>query len=366
LSDTPHAARIVTAGDSAPPYSIEASPGFSGWLHESGVALAITTYQIGKLFLLGAPDATRLSVTERSFERCLGVAISGASLLLASRHSITRFENVVVPGQALQGHDGVFVPQVSWFTGDLFTHDVGLLRGGRPIFVNTLFSCLAVPDEATSFRAVWRPPFISAPRPEDRCHLNGLAMEDGVPRFVTAVARSDTAGGWRDQRVGQGCVIAVDSSAIVASGLSMPHSPRMHDGRLFLLNAGTGELGEIEFASGRFQPIAFCPGFARGLALIGQHAVVGLSLPRQNQAFSGLPLDDRLSAAGCPPVCAIHVVNLATGQTEHWLRLGGIVRELYDVAALPGLRTPMAVGFAQAQINRLITRGPDAALADLL
>ena len=342
-----------------------ASPGLPRWLHETNAALAVTTYQIGKLFLIGAPGPERLSVTERTFERCLGVAAGDGGLVLASRHAITRFQNVVPSGGQLDGQDGVFVPQVSWFTGDVFAHDVGITRNGRPIFVNTLFSCLAVPDERTSFRAVWQPRFITALRPEDRCHLNGLAMEDGVPRFVTAAAQSDEATGWRDKRVGHGCVIDVASNAVVATGLTMPHSPRLHGGRLFLCNAGTGEIGEIDLRTGRFIPIAACPGFARGLAIVGNHAVVGLSLPRENKTFSGLPLDDRLMQAGEAARCAIQVINLATGATEHWLELGGIVRELYDVAALPGLRTPMAVGFAQQQINRLVTRGPSLGLDDL-
>jgi uncharacterized protein (TIGR03032 family) len=364
--DQPIAAAIVTAGDSAPPYSVLASPGLTGWLHASGCALAVTTYQIGKLFLIGAPAPDRLSVAERTFERCLGVAVGDGGLVLASRHAITRFQNVVPAGGVLEGHDGVFVPQVSWFTGDVFAHDVGMLRSGLPIFVNTMFSCLAVPDERSSFRSVWQPPFISALRPEDRCHLNGLAMDGGAPRFVTATAPTNEAAAWRDKRTGHGCVIDVASNEVVAAGLTMPHSPRVHEGRLFLCNAGTGEVGEVELGSGRFTAIAACPGFARGLAVVGDHAVVGLSLPRENKTFSGLPLDDRLTAAGEAAVCAIQVVNLITGATDHWLRLGGIVRELYDVVALPGLRAPMAVGFAQQQINRLVTRGPSLDLRDLV
>src|ERR1051326_5074948 len=102
-------ARIVSAGDSAPPYAVEASPGFATWLHEQNAALAITTYQIGKLFLIGAPAPDRLSVTERPSQRCLGVAAIGNSLYLAGLNNILRFENVVPEGQQLEGHDAVYV-----------------------------------------------------------------------------------------------------------------------------------------------------------------------------------------------------------------------------------------------------------------
>ena len=287
-------AQVVNAGDSAPPYVVNASAGFTAWLHAQKTALALTTYQIGKLFLIGAPAADRLSVTERTFQRCLGVVAVDESLYLAGVNSILRFENVVPRGQQLEGHDAVFVPQISWYTGDVFAHDVGVVPSGRPIFINTLFSCLAAVDEQTSFRPVWQPPFVTALRPEDRCHLNGLAMEDGRPRFVTAAGQTDAPRAWREKRTGNGCVIDVESSEIVATGLTMPHSPRLHDGRLYICNAGTGEFGEIELKSGRFNPIAFCPGFVRGISFVGDHVLVGLSLPRQHRDFSGLPLDDRL------------------------------------------------------------------------
>ena len=359
-------AQIVSAGDSAPPYAVQASPGFAALLHEQNAALAITTYQIGKLFLIGAPAPDRLSVTERTFQRCLGIAATGDSLYLAGLNNILRFENAVPTGRDLEGHDAVYVPQIAWYTGDVFAHDLGVLPSGRPVFINTLFSCLATVDEQHSFRSVWHPPFITALRPEDRCHLNGLAMEEGAPRFVTACGQTDSPGGWRAERTGNGCVIDIAGNEIVATGLTMPHSPRLHDGRLYLCNAGTGEIGEIELASGRFNPIASCPGFTRGVVFAGGKLLVGLSLPRQNAAFSGLPLDERLKRDGQEPRCMIQVIDAVSGTADHWITLGGVVRELYDIALIPGRHKPMAVGFAQGQINRLIRRGSSIDLADLI
>ena len=86
---------------------------------------------------------------------------------------------------------------------------------------------------------------------------------------------------------------AVD--ACIALTTSMPHSPRLYGGRLWLLNSGTGELGVIDRAAGAFTPVCLCPGYARGLAFIGRHAVIGLSRPRRNQTFAGLALDRRLA-----------------------------------------------------------------------
>jgi uncharacterized protein (TIGR03032 family) len=360
--------QIRSDGDSAPPYRVEASPGFAAWLREQDIALAVTTYQIGKVFLVGAEDASLLNVTERTFERCLGIAARNGALHLAGLNAIYRFDNVVPAGQNLEGYDAVYSPRVAWYTGDVFAHDVGMLPSGRPVFINTLFSCLASVDEGSSFRPIWWPRFISQLAPQDRCHLNGLAMDEmtGRPAYVSAAAETDTQRGWSERRVGNGVVIDIASGEVACRGLTMPHSPRLHAGTLYVLNAGTGEIGLVDPAAGRFHPLAFLPGFARGLALHRGHALVGLSMPRANEVFTGLPLDDRLKAEKQPAQCAVVVVDLATARVVHWMRLGGVVRELYDIAILPGARRPMLVGLAQGQVNRLINRGAPLPLAELL
>src|SRR5690606_29974768 len=124
-----------------------------------------------------------------------------------------------------------------------------------------LFGCLATTSETHSFVPLWKPPFASRLAAEDRCHLNGLALKDGRPKYVTAVSQSDVADGWRDQRTRGGCVVDVESNEIIATGLSMPHSPRWYRDRLWLLNSGTGFLGTLDTGSGRFEEVAFCPGY---------------------------------------------------------------------------------------------------------
>jgi uncharacterized protein (TIGR03032 family) len=180
-------------------------------------------------------------------------------------------------------------------------------------------------------------------------------MRDGKPAYVTAVSRSDVADGWRERRRDGGVVIDVASGEIALEGLSMPHSPRWHDGRLWLLNSGTGELGTADLATGRFTPVAFCPGYARGLAFSGRHAVVGLSRPRHNQTFEGLALEGRLKAKDAEPRCGLIVVDTVTGATVSWLRFNHTVDELYDVAVLPGVRQAEAIGFKGDPIQKQIT-----------
>ncbi|CAN5144828.1 TIGR03032 family protein [soil metagenome] len=337
--------------------ALATSRGFESLLNTIGGAIGFTTYQAGKLFLLGLKPDGRLSVFERTFARCMGLGVSAdaRTLLLATHFQLYRFDNALPVGRKQDGYDAAYVPRVAWVTGDLDIHDVVFGTDGRPIFVNTLFGCIATVSDGWSFRPLWRPPFISKLAAEDRCHLNGLAVEAGAPRYVTAVSQSNVADGWRDKRASGGIVMDVRTNEVVCGGLSMPHSPRLHGGNLYVLNSGTGEFGRVDRAAGRFEPICFCPGYARGLAFAGHHAVIGLSLSREARTFQGLALDAALEAQGAEARCGLIVVDLRSGDTVGWMRIEGVVRELYDVAFLPGVRCPSALGFKTDEILRLIT-----------
>jgi uncharacterized protein (TIGR03032 family) len=286
------------------------SPGLSGFLGAQRIALAVSSYQSGKFYLLGQNVDGGLMVDERFFRKAMGICVPDPdTILLATLFQIVRFKNVLNAGEQINNvFDACYVPRETYVTGEIDAHDVGVLKDGRVVFVNTLYNCLATPSLRHSFTPVWKPPFISSIVKEDRCHLNGLAMADGVPRYVTAVSRSDTIDGWRDRRASGGVVVDVQSGDIVAGGLSMPHSPRIYRDRLWLLNSGTGELGWIEPGTGgrvaKFHPLAFCPGFLRGLAFHGDHAFVGLSKPRY-QRFEGLALDQKLADADSEPWCGV-------------------------------------------------------------
>jgi hypothetical protein len=176
-----------------PKFELFPSRQFPQWLAEVNLSLAFTTYQAGKVIFIGLQPNGRLSVVERTFNRCMGLWSDGQSLWMSTLYQLWRFENALGQGELHDGYDRVFVPQLAYTTGDLDIHDLALDRAGRPIFVNTLFSCLATISEAKSFRPPWRPGFISKLAPEDRCHLNGLSMQDGAPVHVRAAQerRSD-------------------------------------------------------------------------------------------------------------------------------------------------------------------------------
>ncbi len=329
---------------------------------QNAVSLGFSTYQAGKLFLLGVGPQGRLSIYERTFNRCMGLhASSDANTIwMASLFQMWRMENFLPAGERTHdGYDRLFVPTMGFTTGDIDIHDVTTDASGRPVFCATRFNCIATISETHSFRPLWKPPFVSRLVPEDRCHLNGLAFDpaDKQPAFVTMVSRSDVVDGWRDRRAEGGLLMDLRTSEIVAERLSMPHSPRIHPdfpGRVWILNAGTGFFGYVEIKTGKFVEVAFCPGFARGLCFVGRYAVVGLSAARKDRTFQGLELDANLSSHDADARCGLHVIDIETGCTEHWLRADGILHELYDVIALPGVQRPSLLGFKTNEIHRML------------
>ena len=349
--------QLSSSSTKAPSLEISCSRQFTAWLAEQNFSLAFTTYQAGKVFFIGLQQHQRLSVFERSFNRCMGLWVSGSTFYLSELYQLWRFENVLSNKQTHNDYDCLYVPQVSYVTGDLDIHDLVVDSEGQLIFVNTLFSCLGTVSDRYSFLPLWQPPFISKLAAEDRCHLNGLAMRNGRPSYVTAVSQSDVTDGWRDKRRNGGCLIDVSSNEVILTGLSMPHSPRWYQNKLWLLNSGTGEFGYVDQERGEFEAVTFCPGYLRGLAFSGNYAVVGISKPRHNKTFSGLSLDEQLRAKDVEPRCGLLVIDLRSGDIIHWLRIEGVVEELYDVAILPGVRRPMAIGFKTDEIRRVVTFG---------
>lgn len=346
---------------------LNASRQFTAWMYEQHLSLVFSTYQGGKIFFIGLQPNGKMSVFERSFERCMGLHATEETIWLSSLYQLWRLENILENKQQKDGYDCLYVPQMSYITGDLDIHDIAVGNSkiktsnaeitNSPIFVNTLFNCLATVSPTHSFVPLWQPPFISRLAAEDRCHLNGMAMVAGKPKYVTTVSKSDVVEGWREKRTNGGCVIDVETNEIVITGLSMPHSPRWYKEKLWLLNAGTGEFGYGNLKTGKFIPVAFCPGYLRGLAFAGDYAIVGLSKPRENKTFTGLPLDEQLQKRDVSPRCGLIVINLSTGDCVHSLMIEGIIKELYDVAVIPQRRCPMAIGIKNDEIRRVLRIG---------
>jgi uncharacterized protein (TIGR03032 family) len=340
----PLAADVQSTKPAPEPVKKSCSAGLTQWMSRNQVSIAFTSYQSGRLYLLGSDPAGRLSFHERIYQRAMGVVGNGQRLFMGGLYQIWRFENILGQGQlANDMFDKCYVPRSVLFTGAIDVHELGIRHDGTVIFVNTKYNCLCAPSVTHSFKVLWKPQFISKIVPEDRCHLNGLAMQNGRARFVTAVCKSDTIDGWRDRRHDGGVVIDIENDAVVCEGLSMPHSPRWSNGKLWVLNSGTGHLGWIDFDDRKFVPQVFCPGFLRGLAIKGDYAAVGLSKPRY-QRFEGLELQKNLETKSSEAWCGVQIVDLRSGAVVEWVRLDGPVSELFDVAFLDAVKCPMALG----------------------
>ncbi|WP_338790089.1 TIGR03032 family protein [Bernardetia sp. MNP-M8] len=326
---------------------------FLEWLKTEEISLAVSTYQTNKLFLIGRDTTKHLFVSERSFERAMGLHVeSENSFFLSTRFLLWRFENALAERQIHKEADKVYIPRQAFTTGDLDAHDISRNKNGDIVFVNTRYNCIAQVSEKYNFKPLWTPPFITKMISEDRCHLNGMAMRDGSPRYVTMVSQTDRLDAWREHRHNGGVVMDMQTNAILAEGLSMPHSPRYYQDKLWVLNAGRGEFGYVE--NGKFVPITWLDGFLRGLAFYKNYALIGLSKPRHERTFAGLPLEELLEKRKAEPKCGVFVVDINTGEIIHSLESEGEIVELYDVQVLPNTKRPSAIDLQTDDIARFI------------
>jgi uncharacterized protein (TIGR03032 family) len=322
------------------------SDGLPALLAQLRLSVLISTYQTGHLVAVSARDG-RLTLTFHQFERAMGIAVKPGTIAVCTRKEVWFLRNAPDIAAKLAGqHDACFLARTSHFTDDIQAHEAAWIAGAgegaceRDEFwiINTRFSCLCALHPRYSFAPRWRPPFISALRPEDRCHLNGLAVVDGQVRYVTALAETDTPSGWRAVKHNGGCLIEVPSGGLLARGLSLPHSPRVQGQQVFFLHSGRGELATADSRTGEVAAVAGVPGVLRGLSLHGGYAFIGLSKARPT--LEDVPIvADREKLR-----CGLWVVDLRTGSVAAHLEFHTGVEEIFDVQVLPGIVSPYISG----------------------
>jgi uncharacterized protein (TIGR03032 family) len=337
-----------------PDEQFKLSPQLLEFLKVHNVSLGFTTYRTGKTVLVGRmQDGERVSLYQQVFNHSLGFASSGdgQQLALGTAYQIWRFTNAVPLNEGAE-HDKVYIPQAGYTTGVCHPSDLGFDKEGKIVFVNTLFSCIATASETESFVPLWKPPFISHLAPEDRCHLSGLGFRDGEPRYVTGFSQTDVKDGWHEQRHNGGFVMDIKTNEVLCEGLSMPHSPRWYQDKLWVLNSGEGSFGTVDMNTKQFTAVTLCPGYARGLSFCGNFALIGLSKVNSNSSSEALVLEKRLAAEKAESYCALQIVDLRTNETAPLLLLEKPVEEIGDVIVIPNTRNPMLVGFATDEIHR--------------
>jgi uncharacterized protein (TIGR03032 family) len=331
-------------------------------LKQGGFSFLVSTYQAGKLIVVRV-DGDTINTHFRNFHTPMGVAYDRGRLAVGTQVHAWEFHDQPPVAKTLEPagkHDACFLPRFLQVTGQIGIHEVAWI-GDELWVVNTRFSCLCTLDRRWSFVPRWRPKFITKYAAEDRCHLNGLGLRDGRVKYVTALGDTDTANGWRENKARGGVLIDVDSGEFICRGLSMPHSPRWYNGKLWVLESGAGSLSTVDLATGKLTTVALVPGFTRGVDFFGPFALIGLSQVRESALFSGIPITDRLPLE--ERKCGVWVVDTRNGQTVAFLEFKAGVQEIFAVQALPGIRYPDVLTEEHTAVANTILL-PEEALKD--
>ncbi len=321
------------------PFSCTYSSQVPELLQKLNCSLAISTYQAGKLVFISALDENKIVQLPRTFDKPMGIAHDEESdkLALACKDEVIVFSNAEELAKyyprSPKKYDALYMPRASYYTGNLDIHDLNFGANKELYGVNTLFSSIVKIDDNYSFTPMWKPNFIDRIVSEDRCHLNGMAMENGKPKYVTAFGQGNSFQSWRDTVTTGGIVIDVETDEIIIDGLAMPHTPRIFNGELYTLLSASGELIKINREKGTYEVIVKLDGFVRGMDLHQDYLFIGLSKLRKNSStFAKLNL--KANEAG------IMVVHLPTGSIAGKITYQTSLDEIYDVHILPGKTRP--------------------------
>lgn len=344
--------------------SCQADQGFHKWLDRFNVSLALSTYQSDRLLFvsksLGEGDANQLlRITAREMKRPMGLFVDGGKLVVACKDSVWLFVDYI-QGQALNKEDDAwFAPSSIHITGSIDAHEIVIRSSDNNIsFANTQYSCISSLSEYNSFTVDWLPPFLQGLSGDDRCHLNGICLQNGSIHAVSLCGQLDAPFGWRKSRSNGGAIVDIRTGEFLASQLSMPHSPRCFRGNIWALESGKGYLGFIK--DKQLKPVCGLPGFARGLAMIDDYAIVGISKLR-SKSFKGLDiekiLDQGKSKGGA---CGLCIINLKSGKMEHYLFFEEPITEIFDVQLLPFCSPRLLTGGIEslAQFAKIPGRSP--------
>ncbi len=314
-------------------FSSQHTQTFPEFLTQASISLLVSTYQAGKLIMLRQQKGV-LNTHFIDIEKPMGIALQEPHLAVGTSHQLIHYYNMPDVGlkiEPLDTHNACYIPRETHITGDIDIHEMGFTDNGELWLVNTKMSCLCTVTPEHSISPQWHPAFISGYDLTDRCHLNGLAIKDGQPAYVSALGTTDTPGGWRENKAAGGMLMDIRDNKMIASGLSMPHSPRWYQGKLWVLESGAGSLATVDIETGKLTTIVELPGFTRGIDFIGRYAVIGLSQVRETAVFAGLPLTERTQERQC----GVYIVDIIAKQVLGFMVFSGEVQEIFSVQILP-------------------------------
>ncbi len=344
------------------PFSFKATNNVPKILVDLNLTLAISTYQAGKVIFISAIDESTISQLPRDFNKPMGICLKNNFLAIASLGEISIFKNIPelakdYPPQP-KTYDSLFFPRATYYTGMVDIHDIAFTKN-ELIGINTQYSCICKIDQNFSFTPFWKPNFITELVPEDRCHLNGMAMVDDEPLYVTALGQTNFAEGWRSSKTNGGVLIHVPTNKIVLENLAMPHSPRVYNGFVYVLLSATGQLLKYDPQNGRHEIISELGVFVRGMQIFENYFFIGFSKIRKSSSgFKDLPIAEKAVDAG------ILIYDLNKNEIIGRVQYENSVDEIYDVSVIlnssrPGIVTPQksihihAVSFPDASFWKL-------------
>jgi len=342
------------------PFQIVYSPHIPELLQQLNTTLVYSTYQAGKLVFLSPVGTEKLVQLPRTFNKPMGFGFhsDGQKMALATADEVIVFANSPSLAQhyprSPEKYDALFVPRMTLYTGALDVHDLHWGADDKLYGVNTLFSCLCTFDSNYNFTPYWTPPQITEMASEDRCHLNGLALKNGTPKYATAFNRGNTAQSWRENINETGVVWDIDENAIIAEGLGMPHSPNLYDGELYVLTSANGELIKINPSTGSKEVVFQMDAFLRGMTKVGDYLFIAHSKLRQNSStFAQLDISKKANRSG------IVVLHLPSKSIQGEIQYQSSVDEIYEIHALPNVLRPNILN-TKKEDHKLSLMTPDA------
>ncbi|MEM9324244.1 MAG: TIGR03032 family protein [Bacteroidota bacterium] len=321
-----------------PPFTTSFTPRVPELLSHLRCSLMLSTYQAGKVVCISPMGESNLVSLARSFDKPMGIASNVQKMAIACKDHLIVLENSPALAKNYPKkrnvYDSMYVPRITFHTGIVDIHDIAFGKQGIWA-INTSFSCLCLINGHYNFIPKWKPAFITELEGEDRCHLNGLVVEEGVPRFVTALGSGNEPESWRENITTGGVLIDLKTDQIAIDSLPMPHSPTLYKGRLYALLSAAGQLVQLVPEDGRYEVITSLNGFCRGLAIYGDHAFVGMSKLRE-----GSSTFDKLDFPDGPNEAGIMVVHLPSKTVVGKIKFETSVEEIYELKLLPDTLRP--------------------------
>jgi uncharacterized protein (TIGR03032 family) len=325
-----------------PAFSCSYSKNIPSLLRTLNCSLAISTYQAGKVILISPDMEDKLVQLPRNFDKAMGISIHGKRMAVATRDKVHVLANNpdLAPSYPKKTgrYDAIFLPRTTYYTGMVDMHDIHL-TSSKLYAINTSFSCLVELNDNYSWNPIWKPAQIDALASEDRCHLNGLAVdEDENPAYATSLGNGNTLQSWRKMIPGGGRLYDLQADKTLLKDLQMPHSPRIYSQRLFFLESARGLVQEFDRRKNRVSTIAQIPAFLRGLAIYKDFIFVGKS-----QLRSTSKIFNQLELAKNDIVPGVTIIHLPSGKIVGDINYLSSVEEIYDIQVLPGTLRPNVI-----------------------